>query len=48
MRLHARNVAINAGATGELAELVAKRMIEERKIRADRAAELVKELSKTK
>jgi len=48
MRLHARNVAINAGATGELAELVAKRMIEERKIRADRAAELVKELSKTR
>ncbi len=48
MRLHARNVAINAGATGELAELVAKRMIEERKIRADRAAELVKELSKAK
>ena len=46
MRLHARNVAINAGATGELAELVAKKMIEERKIRADRAAELVKELSK--
>ena len=46
MRLHARNVAINAGATGELAELVARKMIEERKIRADRAAELVKELSK--
>ena len=46
MKLHARNVAINAGATGELAELVANRMIEERKIRADRAAELVKELSK--
>ena len=48
MKLHARNVAINAGATGELAELVAKKMIEERKIRADRAAELVKELSKAK
>ncbi|MDG7008307.1 MAG: hydroxymethylglutaryl-CoA reductase, degradative [Nitrososphaerota archaeon] len=48
MKLHARNIAINAGATGELAELVAKRMIEERKIRADRAAELVKELSKAK
>jgi hydroxymethylglutaryl-CoA reductase len=48
MKLHAHNVATSAGATGELAELVAKRMIEERKIRADRAAELVKELSKTK
>jgi hydroxymethylglutaryl-CoA reductase len=46
MKLHARNVAVNAGATGDLIELVAKRMIEERKIRADRAVELVKELSK--
>ena len=48
MRLHARNIAISAGATGEFADLVAKKMIEERKIRADRAAELVKELSKGK
>ena len=48
MKLHARNVAINAGATGELIERVARRMIEEKKIRADRAAELVKELSKQK
>jgi hydroxymethylglutaryl-CoA reductase len=46
MKLHAMNVAVNAGATGELIEQVAKRMIEERKIRADRAAELVAELSK--
>lgn len=46
MKLHARNVAVNAGATGDLIESVAKRMIEERKIRADRAIELVKELSK--
>ena len=46
MKLHAHNVAASAGATGELAELVAKRMIEEKKIRADRAAELIKELSK--
>jgi hydroxymethylglutaryl-CoA reductase len=48
MKLHARNVAVNAGATGELIDLVAKRMIEERKIRADRALELVKELSKSR
>ena len=48
MKLHSRNVAINAGATGELVELVAKRMIEEKKIRADRAAELIKELSREK
>ena len=48
MKLHAMNVAINAGASGELVEQVAKRMIEERKIRADRAAELVRELSRGK
>lgn len=46
MRLHARNVAINAGATGDLIEQVANRMIEERKIRSDRASELVAELKK--
>ena len=46
MKLHAMNVAVNAGATGDLVEQVARRMIEERKIRADRAAELVAELSK--
>jgi hydroxymethylglutaryl-CoA reductase len=48
MKLHARNVAISAGATGELIDVVAKRMIEERKIRFDRAKELVAELSKKK
>jgi len=46
MKLHARNVAISAGAKGEFIDLVAKRMIEERKIRFDRAKELVAELSK--
>jgi hydroxymethylglutaryl-CoA reductase len=46
MKLHSRNVAISAGATGELVDLVAKRMIEERRIRFDRAKELVAELSK--
>ena len=46
MRLHARNVATSAGATGELVDLVARRMIEEKKIRYDRAKELVSELSK--
>ncbi len=46
MKLHSRNVAISAGATGELVDLVAKKMIEERKIRFDRAKELVAELSK--
>lgn len=44
MKLHARNVAASAGATGELVDLVARRMVEEKKIRFDRAQELVKEL----
>ena len=47
MKLHARNVAISAGATGKLVDLVARKMIEERKIRFDRAKELVTELSKS-
>jgi hydroxymethylglutaryl-CoA reductase len=46
MKLHARNVATSAGATGKLVDLVAQKMIEERKIRFDRAKELVAELSK--
>ncbi len=45
MKLHSRNVAISAGATGELVDIVAQRMVEERKIRFDRAKELVAELS---
>jgi hydroxymethylglutaryl-CoA reductase len=48
MKLHATNVAASAGATGELVDLVARRMIEEKKIRFDRAKELVAELSKKK
>lgn len=43
MRLHARNMAISAGATGDLVEAVVERMVEERKIRLDRAKELVDE-----
>jgi len=43
MRLHARNFAISAGATGELIDLIVDRMVEERKIRLDRAKELVDE-----
>jgi hydroxymethylglutaryl-CoA reductase len=48
MKLHAFNVASSAGATGDLIDAVASRMIEERKVRFDRAKELVKELSKGK
>jgi len=48
MKLHAMNVAISAGASGALVDLVAKRMIEEKKIRFDRAKELIAEFSKEK
>lgn len=48
MSLHARNIAVAAGATGELIDLVAERMVQERKIRMDRAKELVDELSKVR
>jgi len=46
MALHARNIAVAAGATGELIDLVAEKMVKERKIRMDRAKELI-ELHKT-
>jgi hydroxymethylglutaryl-CoA reductase len=41
MSLHARNIAVMAGATDELIDLVAGKMVEERKIRMDRAKELI-------
>jgi hydroxymethylglutaryl-CoA reductase len=44
MKLHARNVAVSAGASGELIDRVAQKMVEERKIRFDRAQELIKEI----
>jgi hydroxymethylglutaryl-CoA reductase len=46
MSLHARNVAITAGASGELIDLVVERMVEERKVRMDRAKELLEEYRK--
>jgi hydroxymethylglutaryl-CoA reductase len=46
MRLHARNVATAAGATGDLVDKIAEKMIEEKKIRIDRAKELLAEYSK--
>ncbi len=48
MALHARNVAIMAGASGELINLIVEKMVEERKVRLDRAKELVEEYGKTK
>ena len=45
MSLHARNIAAAAGAPEDIVNLVAERMVKERKIRMDRAIELIKELS---
>ncbi len=44
MSLHARNIAVQAGATGALIDSVAERMVKERKVRVDRAKELITEL----
>ena len=46
MELHARNIAIMAGATGELIDLISEQMVKERKIRMDRAKELLEEYRK--
>jgi len=47
MSLHARQVAIAAGASGELIEKVAAQMVTEKVVRSDRAEELVKEYAST-
>ncbi len=44
MGLHSRNVAIQAGATDEMVDKIAEIMVRERKVRADRAKELLDEL----
>jgi len=45
MSLHARNIAVTAGAKNELIDLVAEQMVKERKVRVDRAEEILKELN---
>ena len=45
MGLHARQVAIAAGATGELVEKLARRLVEEKVVRIDRAQEILREWS---
>lgn len=44
MSLHARNIAINAGARPDQVDAVAERMVKERKVRVDRAKEILEEL----
>ncbi|RLG57807.1 MAG: hydroxymethylglutaryl-CoA reductase, degradative [Candidatus Hydrothermarchaeota archaeon] len=44
MELHARNIAVMAGAEGEEIDVVVERMVKEKKISMDRAKEILKEL----
>ncbi|MBD6955823.1 MAG: hydroxymethylglutaryl-CoA reductase, degradative [Thermoplasmata archaeon] len=44
MRLHARNIAIMAGAEGDLVDRVAEEMVKEGKVRLDRAKEILKNI----
>jgi hydroxymethylglutaryl-CoA reductase len=47
MNLHARQVAAAAGAEGELIDRVARQLVLEKNIRAERAVEILKELKNT-
>jgi hydroxymethylglutaryl-CoA reductase len=46
MSLHARNIAVTAGAKDAQIDIVAERMVKERKVRVDRAKEILEELNK--
>jgi hydroxymethylglutaryl-CoA reductase len=46
MSLHAKNVAVQAGAKCDMIEVIAARMAAERRISVDRAVELMKEFDK--
>lgn len=47
MALHARNIALVAGAVGDEVEIVARRMAEEKDVRTDRAIALLETLRKS-
>jgi hydroxymethylglutaryl-CoA reductase len=47
MALHARNIAVTAGAQGEQIDIIAAKIVEERKIRVDRAKELLDKIKTT-
>jgi hydroxymethylglutaryl-CoA reductase len=44
MSLHARNIAVTVGAKGEEVGMIVERLIAEKKVRMDRAEEILKEL----
>jgi len=46
MNLHARNIAIGVGATGDLIDRISLQMVNERKVRVDRAKELLEQYSR--
>jgi len=48
MSLHARNIAAMAGAEGDMIDAVAAAMVQEKKVRLDRAKELVTEMESSK
>ena len=47
MSLHARNIAVMAGAQGKQIDVIAAKMVQERKIRVDRAKELLDKFKAT-
>jgi hydroxymethylglutaryl-CoA reductase len=47
MALHARNIAVEAGATGDQIDRVVQQMIEEHMIRIDRAKQILLDMSRT-
>jgi len=47
MSLHAKNIAVMAGAVGDEIDIVAERMVKEKSIRVDRAKQILEELRKT-
>ncbi len=48
MSLHARNIAVMAGAEGDMIDAVASAMVDEKKVRLDRAKELITEIASSK
>ena len=48
MSLHARNIAVMAGAEGEMIDAVASAMVDEKKVRLDRAKEIIAEMASSK
>jgi hydroxymethylglutaryl-CoA reductase len=46
MSLHARNVAISVGAMGDLIDKISAEMVAEKKVRVDRAKELLDKFTK--